>query len=65
MEDGSTWGTAASVTAGEKGMSVAYAMFLVAGIIADWALNQWFGECPDEVSGLLYFVLFLLIGSWK
>ena len=60
MQDGSTWGTA-----GEKGMSAAYAMFLVAGIVVEWALNRWFGECPDEVSGLLHFVLFLLIGEIK
>ncbi|KAF8817174.1 hypothetical protein BYT27DRAFT_7219391 [Phlegmacium glaucopus] len=49
VKDGSTWGTG-----GERGLSAAYSVFLVAGIVGDWALNRWVGECPDEVSGSLY-----------
>lgn len=43
VQDGSTW-----ETAGEQGLSAAYAVFLAAGILGDWALHRWIGECPDE-----------------
>ncbi|PPR02857.1 hypothetical protein CVT24_002335 [Panaeolus cyanescens] len=32
----------------EKGLSTAWAIFWVAGAVADWALGRWIGECPDE-----------------
>lgn len=33
----------------ERGLSAAWAVFFVAGMATDWALNRWIGECPDEV----------------
>lgn len=49
VRDGSTWGTE-----GERGLSAAYVLFLITGIVSDWALNRWIGECPDEVSDFIY-----------
>ncbi|KAF8073781.1 hypothetical protein FPV67DRAFT_1479250 [Lyophyllum atratum] len=43
LHDGATWGSSK-----EKGLSAAYCILLCAGIATDWALNRWFGECPDE-----------------
>ncbi|KAF4617456.1 hypothetical protein D9613_005711 [Agrocybe pediades] len=37
------WGTGK-----EQGLSTGYALFVVAGAAADWALRRWIGECPDE-----------------
>ena len=64
VQNGSTWGTE-----GEKGLSAAYALFLVAGIVADWALNRWIGECPEEVGTFIYSYslsdFFKFLASWK
>jgi len=62
VKDGSTWGTG-----GEQGLSAAYAVLLVAGTVGDWALNRWFGECPDEVSGSFFYLCSLSYhcSSWK
>ncbi|KAJ7083717.1 hypothetical protein B0H15DRAFT_911772 [Mycena belliarum] len=38
-----TWGTTK-----EKGLSVGFCLFFVAGIACDWLLKRKFGECPDE-----------------
>ncbi|KAJ7103765.1 hypothetical protein C8R44DRAFT_887282 [Mycena epipterygia] len=38
-----TWGTSQ-----EKGLSVGFCLFFVAGIACDWLLKRKFGECPDE-----------------
>jgi hypothetical protein len=37
----------------EQGLSASYAVFLFSGIIADWALRRWIGECPDEVCNIV------------
>ncbi|KAF5340640.1 hypothetical protein D9611_007480 [Ephemerocybe angulata] len=37
------WGTGK-----EKGLSAAWAVFWALGIVSDWALSRWVGECPDE-----------------
>jgi hypothetical protein len=58
LKDGSDWGTA-----GEKGLTAAYALFLAAGVVSDWTLHRWVGECPDEVSGFLYAYFFKVISS--
>jgi hypothetical protein len=42
--DPNDWGTSK-----EKGLSAAWAVFWVVGIVVDWALRRWVGECPDEV----------------
>lgn len=39
------WGTVQ-----EQGLSTGYVLFFVAGIVTDWALRRWIGECPDQVS---------------
>ncbi|KAJ2926605.1 hypothetical protein H1R20_g10488, partial [Candolleomyces eurysporus] len=41
--DPQDWGTGK-----EKGLSAAWAVFWVVGIVVDWALRRWVGECPDE-----------------
>lgn len=38
----------------ERGLSAAWAVFFVAGMAIDWALNRWIGECPDEVRVCLH-----------
>lgn len=43
ISDGHGWGTSR-----ESGLSAAYCIFLGIGLGADWALNRWLGECPDE-----------------
>lgn len=45
VKDGQTWGTGR-----ERALSAAFWIFFVAGVAADWALNKWIGECPDEVN---------------
>ncbi|KAF9485368.1 hypothetical protein BDN70DRAFT_871406 [Pholiota conissans] len=32
----------------EQGLSAGYAVFLFSGVVSDWALRRWIGECPDE-----------------
>ncbi|KIM42953.1 hypothetical protein M413DRAFT_443775 [Hebeloma cylindrosporum] len=32
----------------ERGLSAAWAVFFIAGMVTDWALRRWIGECPDE-----------------
>ncbi|EDR13191.1 uncharacterized protein LACBIDRAFT_292432 [Laccaria bicolor S238N-H82] len=43
VQDGDGWGSGK-----EQGMSAAWGVFLNVGMIADWALHRWLGECPDE-----------------
>ena len=44
VSSGTGWGTPQ-----EKGLSAAYAVLVCAGVVADLALKQKFGENPDEV----------------
>ena len=48
VQDGDGWGSGK-----EQGLSAAWGVFLSVGIIADWALHRWLGECPDEVCFLV------------
>lgn len=44
IQDGSGWGTPK-----EKGLSAAFCLFLLVGVISDWFLKIKLGENPDEV----------------
>ena len=44
VQNGSDWGTSK-----EKGLSAAYCLLLLTGILCDWFLHHRFGENPDEV----------------
>ena len=48
IHDGSDWGTPK-----EKGLSAAFCLFLLVGVVSDWFLKVKLGENPDEVSRLL------------
>jgi len=43
-KDGEGWGVPR-----EQALSAAFFIFFAAGMVADWALKRWVGECPDEV----------------
>jgi hypothetical protein len=43
-EDATEWGTSQ-----EKGFDAAWVAFLCLGMVVDWAMRRWVGECPDEV----------------
>lgn len=51
VQDGLDWGTSQ-----EKGLSAAFFLLLSTGIVCDWFLKRTFGECPDEVTSLSYYV---------
>ncbi|KAG6890817.1 hypothetical protein C0995_003250 [Termitomyces sp. Mi166 len=43
LDNGDNWGTSK-----EKGLSSFCVILFIAGIAADFGLNHWLGECPDE-----------------
>ncbi|KAF7767931.1 hypothetical protein Agabi119p4_7174 [Agaricus bisporus var. burnettii] len=43
LPNGIDWGTGK-----EKGLSAAFCILLALGVVVDWALRRWLGECPDE-----------------
>ncbi|CDO75303.1 hypothetical protein BN946_scf184654.g11 [Trametes cinnabarina] len=45
IHDGNDWGTAT-----EKGLSAAFCLFLLVGVVSDWFLKTKLGENPDEAS---------------
>ncbi|TFK23422.1 hypothetical protein FA15DRAFT_670531 [Coprinopsis marcescibilis] len=43
VANGESWGTGK-----EQGLSAAFGILWIIGMIADWGLGRYFGECPDE-----------------
>lgn len=59
LPNGIDWGTGK-----EKGLSAAFCILLALGVVVDWALRRWLGECPDEVKSMIVVFLFSLTDAY-